>query len=159
VKEPFFYLVRRGDAEGSLDRGLYAQAQEAGVRFRFNTKLGQVEGPAIVATGPRYADGICVGYLFETDLEDLTACILSHRLAPRGYSHLLVVDGRATLVNCHFADLPRWRDHLQATVGAFQKLFRFEMKSTRFFSGYGNVFARKRFCEGQKLYVGEAAGL
>ncbi len=100
-----------------------------------------------------------MGYLFETDLEDLTACVLSHRLAPSGYSYLLVADGRATLVSCHFANLPRWRDHLQATMEAFQRLFRFEMKSARFFSGYGNVFARKRFREGQKLYVGEAAGL
>lgn len=159
MKEPFFYLVRRGDVEGSLDRGLYARAQEASVQFRFNTKLDRVEGPAIVAGGPRYVDGICVGYLFATDLKDLTACILSHRLAPRGYSYLLVAEGRATLVSCHFADLPRWRDHLQATVEAFQRLFRFEMKGERFFSGYGNVFARKRFREGQKLYVGESAGL
>ncbi len=159
MKEPFFYLVRRGDVEGSLDRGLYAQAQAAGVQFRFNTKLDRVEGPAIVATGPRYADGICVGYLFETDLEDVTACILSHRLAPRGYSYLLVADGQATLASCHFADLPHWRAYLEATVEAFRKLYRFEMKNARFFSGYGNVFARERFREGQKLYVGEAAGL
>ena len=159
MKEPFFYLVRRGNVEGSLDRGLYAQAEEAGVQFRFNTKLDRVEGPAIVATGPRYADGICVGYLFETDLEDLTACVLSHRLAPRGYSYLLVADGQATLVSCHFADLPRWRNHLKATVEVFQKLFHFEMKDARFFSGYGNIFARERLREGQKLYVGEAAGL
>lgn len=159
MKEPFFYLVRRGNVEGSLDRGLYAQAREAGVQFRFDARLDQVEGPAIVATGPRYADGICVGYLFETDLEDLTACILSHRLAPRGYSYLLVADGQATLVSCHFADLPHWRDHLQTTMEAFQKLFHFEMQGERFFSGYGNVFARKRLREGQKLYVGEVAGL
>ncbi len=159
MREPFFYLVRRGNVEESLDCGLYAQAQAAGVQFHFNSKLDQVEGPAIAATGPRYADGICVGYLFETDLEDLTACILSHRLAPRGYSYLLVADGRGTLVSCHFADLPRWQDHLQATVEAFQKLFAFELKNERFFSGYGNVFARKRFREGQKLYAGEAAGL
>ncbi len=159
TREPLFYLVRRGGGEGSLDRGLYAQAREAGVRFRFHTKLDRVEGPAIVATGPRYADGICVGYLFETDLEDLTACILSQRLAPRGYSYLLVADGRATLVSCHFADLPRWRDHLEATVEAFRKLYRFEMRNPRFFSGYGNLFARGRFRDGQKLYVGEAAGL
>jgi flavin-dependent dehydrogenase len=159
MKEPFFYLVHRGTEEGSLDRGLYAQAQEAGVRFCFNRKLDQVEGPVIVATGPRYADGICVGYVFETDLEDLTVGILSYRLAPRGYSYLLVADGRATLVSCLFADLPHWRDHLDATVETFQKLFHFEMRDARFFSGYGNVFARKHFREGQKLYAGEAAGL
>jgi flavin-dependent dehydrogenase len=58
MKEPFFYLVRRRDAEGSLDSGLYAQALEAGVQLCFNRKLDQIEGPAIVATGPRYADGI-----------------------------------------------------------------------------------------------------
>lgn len=158
MTEPFFYLVRRGDLDGSLDRGLYAQAREAGVEFHFGSKLQRLEGPGIVATGPRYVDGICVGYLFQTDLEDLTACILSNRLAPHGYSYLLVADGRATLATC-FPARRHGRDYLSTTVKAFQALFRFQMRQPRFFSGYMNIFARKQFRQRQKLYVGEAAGL
>lgn len=159
MERPFFYLVRRGDVEGSLDRGLYAQAREAGVRFRFNTKLDHVEGPAIIATGPRYGDAIVVGYLFETDLEETTIGMVSQAVAPGGYSYLLVDRGRATLASCQFAQLSRWRIHLEGTVAALRRIRPFEMRKARFFSGYGNLFLRRRLQEGQKLYVGEAAGL
>lgn len=159
TSRPFFYLVRRGDVEGSLDRGLYEQAQQAGVEFRFKSLLTSVDGPAIIATGPRYGDAIVVGYLFETDLEDTTISMVSQQVASRGYSYLLVDQGQATLASCQFTNLNHWKAHLEATVETFQKISPFEMRNARFFSGYGNLYVRCRFQEGPKLYVGEAAGL
>ncbi len=159
TSRPFFYLVRRGNVEGSLDRGLYEQAQQAGVEFRFKSLLTSVNGPAIIATGPRYGDAIVVGYLFETDLADVALGMVSQHVAPRGYSYLLVDHGQATLASCQFTKLAHWKDHLGRTIEAFQKIHPFSMKGARFFSGYGNLYVRRRLQEGQKLYVGEAAGL
>lgn len=159
TSRPFFYLVRRGDVEGSLDRGLYEQAQRAGVEFRFQSLLTSVDGLAIIATGPRYGDAIVVGYLFETDREDAAIGMVSQHVAPRGYSYLLVDQGRATLASCQFTHLNHWKTHLEATIETFQKIFPCEMRNARFFSGYGNLYVRRRLQEGSKLYVGEAAGL
>lgn len=159
TRHPLFYLVRRGDVEGSLERGLYRQALEAGVRFHFGSPVDRVEGPAIISTGPRFGDAICVGYLFETDLPDGAWCIVSQQVAPRGYSYLLVAEGQATISSCQFTDLPRWRTHLEATVTAFRSLHPFEMKNARPFSGYGNIYLQRHVQVGQKRYVGEAAGL
>ncbi len=157
---PMFYLVRRGDVPGSLDRGLLAQALEAGVEIRFGSALKEVRGPAIIATGPRYGDGICVGYTFATDLPDQAHCILSDRLAPLGYSYLLIRKGHGTLVSCQFARLKEWKRHLEHTVEAFRRLVpKLDLEGARFFSGYGNVFVPPRLVHGERLYVGEAAGL
>ncbi|AEB11772.1 NAD(P)/FAD-dependent oxidoreductase [Marinithermus hydrothermalis] len=157
---PLFYLVRRGDVAGSLDRGLLAEALEAGVEIRFGKALRHVEGPAIIATGPRFGDGICVGYTFTTDLPDQAHCILSDRLAPLGYAYLLIRAGRATLVSCQFARLQEWRAHLARTVEAFSRIVPgLELREARFFSGYGNVFTPPRLVDHGRYYVGEAAGL
>ncbi len=159
TSRPFFYLVQRGNVEGSLDRGLYEQAQRAGVNFHFNSMLSYVEGPAVIAVGPRYGDAICVGYLFDTELEDTAIGMVSQRITPRGYSYLLVDNGQATLASCQVADLNHWKTHLEATVEAFQKILPLDVRNARFFSGYGNLFVRRHLQEGRKLYVGEAAGL
>jgi len=158
-RRPLFYLVRRGGNEGSLERGLFQQALDVGVTFHFGARQDRVAGAAIVATGPRFGDAICVGYVFETNLPDGAWCIVSQRVAPRGYSYLLVAESRATLSSCQFTQLPRWKTYLEATVAAFQQLVPFEMKNPRPFSGYGNLYVQRRLQVGQKRYVGEAAGL
>ncbi len=158
--EPLFYLVRRGQVANSLDQGLLAQALDLGVELQFGKKQEHVTGPAIIATGPRFGDGICVGYTFKTNLPDQAVCLLGNRLAPRGYSYLLVQAGHATLVSCQFAGFADWRKYLTNTIAAFKELEpRLDLQNARPFSGYGNVFSSPRLQEGEKLYVGEAAGL
>src|SRR5947209_14525314 len=71
--EPYGYFIRRGAEEGTLDRGLLAQARAAGAKVIFNSRLdvgrtlspaGRVEEPApraeadIIATGPASPDGL-----------------------------------------------------------------------------------------------------
>ena len=72
-KRPLFYLLRRGAAEGTLDRALLSQAQAAGVEVRFNDRVrdfGEVGGAGVLAAGPRQAEIIAAGHLFETDMLD-----------------------------------------------------------------------------------------
>jgi len=68
--QPLFYLVERGPGEGTLDSALLAQARALGVAVRFGSRMTRLEGPGILAVGPKAADAIAVGYHFETDMPD-----------------------------------------------------------------------------------------
>src|SRR5947209_13833385 len=56
-KEPYGWFIHRGAEEGTLDRGLLAQAQRAGAKVIFNSRLS-AEQADIVATGPASPDGL-----------------------------------------------------------------------------------------------------
>src|SRR5262249_50260563 len=55
--EPYGWFIRRGAEDGTLDRGLLAQARNAGAKVVFNSRLG-FEVADIVATGPAAPDGL-----------------------------------------------------------------------------------------------------
>jgi flavin-dependent dehydrogenase len=160
---PLFHLVRRGDHPGSLDRALLAQAQEAGADLRWRARAIDARANDIVATGPRFADGLVTGYVFDTDLPDQAHCILSKRLAPAGYAYLLVQDGHATLASCLFRRHQDWRAAREATADTFRRLvpdITPSLADARPFAGYGSVYGTARLGdEAGRLYVGEAAGL
>src|SRR3989338_9605978 len=67
---PLFYLVRRGDAPGCLDRGLLEIALEAGVQVVFSKRVERLEGGGIVSIGPRAADAVAQGIIFDTTMGD-----------------------------------------------------------------------------------------
>lgn len=157
-KAPVFYLVRRGSGPGTLDQGLKAQALDAGVEILFGKRVEQLPKGGIIAIGPKVADVIAKGVLFETDLPDLAAGIVDDRLAPKGYAYLLVHKGQATLATVMFRHYRDERQYFLRTVEAFQRLYPLEMRAPREFGGYGNFSIRPTERRGQKLYVGEAAG-
>ncbi|GMQ86790.1 MAG: NAD(P)/FAD-dependent oxidoreductase [Acidimicrobiia bacterium] len=159
--EPLFYLVRRGPEAGSLDRALHEQARHAGAEVLLDQPAEHARRGDIVATGPRFADGIATGYVFPTTLEDQAHCIISEDLAPAGYAYLLVWDGRATLATCLFRNQQNWQRARRRTVETFSRLVPgLDLGEARQFSGYGSVFGSARYVdEAGRLYVGEAAGL
>src|SRR4051812_17940613 len=55
--EPYGYFIHRGAEEGTLDRGLLAQAQRSGAKVVFNSRLSADQAD-IVATGPASPDGL-----------------------------------------------------------------------------------------------------
>lgn len=55
--EPYGYFIHRGAEEGTLDRGLLAQARRAGAKVVFNSRLPPDQAD-IVATGPASPDGL-----------------------------------------------------------------------------------------------------
>lgn len=159
--DPLFHLVRRGPDSGSLDRALLDQAQEAGAEVLLGQAAPRARRGDIVAIGPRFADGIVSGYVFETELADQAHCIISEELAPAGYAYLLICAGQATLATCLFRGQQAWSDARRRTADAFRTLVpELDLADARPFSGYGSVFGSARFTdEAGRLYVGEAAGL
>ena len=57
--DPYGYFIHRGAEEGTLDRGLLAQAQRAGAKVVFNSRL-PADQADIVATGPASPDGLAI---------------------------------------------------------------------------------------------------
>lgn len=158
-QDPLWYLVRRGTAEGTLDHGLKTQALGAGVRLQLNTKQDHLPHGGIVAHGPHRPDAIAVGYVFRTDRADGAFAAVSDELAPKGYSYLLICQGRATVASCMFADFHNEKTYLDRTVAFFQDRVGIELSEPRRFGGFGNVISALEPRKGNLLYVGEAAGL
>lgn len=157
-RRPLFYLVRRGDDPGCLDHDLLQQAIAAGVDVRVNDRASHIEGPAILAGGPRRADAIAVGYVFETSMADGCWLALGNRLAPLGYSYLLVNDGRGTVATCMFAGFKQQAAYLERTVAFFRDRTGIEMRRPRPFGGFANFRLPKTAVQGGHLVVGEQAG-
>lgn len=83
---PLFYLIRRGGGAGCLDMALKQRALNAGVEIRFGETRHWLPAGGVVTQGPRHADPIAAGYLFETDIADGAYAAIPHQLAPRGSS-------------------------------------------------------------------------
>lgn len=155
---PFYYLVRRGSEAGTLDAGLVRQARDLGVEIRWGIAVHRLPRGGIVAGGPRGADAIAVGYLFETDLADGCWAALCEALAPGGYAYLLVHGGRGTLATCMFDDFAHQGEYLERTRELFQRRLGFTMRDPRRFGGAGNFRLPETAHRGDLLFAGEAAG-
>jgi len=158
ASKPLFYLIRRGSDAGCLDTVLKQQALDAGVEIRFGETIYRLPAGGIVTQGPRRADAIAAGYLFETDMADGAWAAISDRLAPKGYSYLLVCKGRATLATCMFADFHNERRYLARTVEFFVEKLGVRMDNPRRFGGSGNFYLPRTARKGNILYAGESAG-
>lgn len=155
---PFFYIVKRGAEEESLDQGLKEQAIRAGVSFRFDHEIKKLKGRAIVGTGPKAADAIAVGLIFDTGHEDMAALIFDNDIAPDGYGYLLIHNGRGTIASCMFSNFRREKECVKKTIDRFRKIYSIDMRNEREFGGFGNFFLRDSAVRNGKLYVGENAG-
>lgn len=156
--QPLYYLVRRGSERGALDHALLRQALEAGVEIRFADRAATVDGPAILAGGPRVADAIAVGYVFETDMADGDWLALDNQLAPLGYAYLLVHGGRGTVASCMFTGFKKQAEHVERTVSFFRGKVGLVMRNPRPFGGFANFRLPRSAIQGGHLVVGEQAG-
>ena len=153
-----FYLVQRGPVN-SLDENLKNQALDVGVEIRFNSKMTGEECD-IIATGVsgKKPVGVVKGIVFDTDSEDSIILILNNKFAFKGYSYLLVADGKATLACVVIKDLSKANLCFKNSCEAFSKLKKFKIKNKRSFAGYGTFALNNSNKQNQKLFVGEAAG-
>lgn len=159
-QRPLFYLVQRGNAPSCLDYGLMEQATRSGVEIVFNKRVDKLEKGGIIGIGPRAADAIAKGIIFNTNMEDIAAAILDDRLAPKGYAYLLIHKNKATMATCMFKDFTGERGCFERTVETFKKVFpSLDITDAKEFGGYGNFFFGKPAFENGKYYIGEAAGL
>ena len=137
--KPLFYMLRRGNASGTLDRALLDQARAAGVEMRFNDRVRATTDAMVLAGGPRRADIIAVGYVFDTNMADGAWLAFGPDLAPRGYAYLLVHNGRGTVASCLFTGFRDQAHYLAATVAYFQRHAGLRMDNAKGFGGFGNV--------------------
>lgn len=157
-RRPLFYLLRRGPAEGTLDRALLKQAIAAGVDVQFNDRVREFDEAGVLAAGPRQAGIIAAGQLFETEMPDGAWLALGHAVAPGGYAYLLVHSGRGTVASCMFTNFRDQAKHLAATVAFFRTNAGLEMRNPRPFSGFGNVRLPTTAMQGGHPVIGEHAG-
>ncbi len=156
--DPLFYLVRRGDQPGTLDASLKEQALAAGVEIRFKDPSEHLPQGGIAAIGPRGSDAIAVGYVFETDKADAAYGAVSDRLAPKGYSYVLIHKSRGTIASCLFEDYHKEKEYLAHTVEFFTEKIGLRMENRRRFGGTGNFTVPRTARKARTLYAGEAAG-
>lgn len=155
---PLFYLVERGPRSGSLDRALLDQALALGVEVRFRSRKERIEGPGVLAVGPKAADAIAVGYHFETDAPDGYWLVLDERVAPLGYAYLLVMRGRGTVKTCMFAGFKDERKYVEGTLERFRRLVGLAMRNPQFHGGVGNFRVPASALSGPHPVAGEQAG-
>lgn len=157
-ERPLYYLVRRGRDSGTLDSGLLNQAIAAGVEVRRTDRVEAITGPAVLAAGPRRADAIAVGYLFDTEMPDGDWVAFDDRLAPLGYAYLLVHRGRGTVASCMFTGFKRQAEHVERTIAFFREHAGLDMRSPRPFGGFANFRLPRTAVQGGHPVVGEQAG-
>lgn len=155
---PIFYMVERGPGPGSLDTALFEQARGLGVEVRFGSRLEQLEGPGILAVGPKAADAIAVGYHFETDMDDGFWVICDETLAPQGYAYLLVMNGHGTVKSCLFSGFKQEGMYVARTVDAFRRCVGLKMRNERPHGGVGNFRIPLSAWSGRHPVAGEQAG-
>lgn len=157
-EKPIFYLVKRGSMPGSFDVGLKEQALARGVEIRFDSGIDQLEGKAIVGTGPKGADIIAAGITFDTYMEDMAAVVLDNDIAPGGYAYLLVNKGYATMATVLCRNYGKHEEYFQKTLRFFNGKLAVDIRNRRKFGGVGNFFLRDTQVRNEKLYIGETAG-
>src|SRR2546428_7315999 len=156
--EPYGWFIRRGAEEGTLDRGLLAQARIAGANVIFNSRLGAEEAD-IVATGPASPDGLAREMTWRTDEPDRIDVFFNHKLSPGGYYYLFILDGIATFGCAIVADFKRIDEYFAHSLAEAQRLHPFQIpKQTRTGYSYMNFHLKHRATNGSARYVGEAAG-
>ncbi len=155
-KEPFVYLVQRGNKEKTLDQSLKEQALKNGVEIVFNTpvKRGDVD---IIATGPSFdgvTDVMAMGYTFDSEAENVFAMIFNDKLAFNGYSYFLIADGHGTIATCAFGKYNKLSEYLDKTFDFLKNKYSLDIKNKKKFTGVGSF----HLLNSNKRYVGEAGG-
>jgi len=156
--KPFFYMVERGPGADTLDSALLNQALSLGVEIRFNSCIKHINGPGIFADGPKVADGLSVGYHFDTDMKNGFWLICDNKLSPKGYAYLLVMNGHGTVKSCMFSDYKHEHLYVQRTVAAFERLVGLKMINPQPHGGVGNFFISTTALQGNHPIAGEQAG-
>ncbi len=156
--QPLFYVARRGAMPDSLDQALARQARALGVDLRLATPCRELPDGGIVAEGPRRADIIAVGYVFDTASADGAFGALSGRLAAGGYAYLIIHGGRGVVATCLFGDFHHEQDYLTRTVDFFSRSVGLEMRDPRHFGGVGNFAIPRSARDRSLVYAGECAG-
>jgi hypothetical protein len=157
-KKPLFYTVERGPSPTSFDSALLRRAQSLGVEVIFNKKIHNLTNQSILATGPKQADAIAVGYQFKTKNANGFWVICDDKIAPKGYAYLLIMNGIGTVKSCQFQDFNNQNLYVERTLNTFKKLLNLEMHELKKHGGAGNFYISQSLYSGINPVIGEQAG-
>jgi flavin-dependent dehydrogenase len=157
-KEPYGWFIHRGAEEGTLDRGLLAQAQRAGAKVIFNSRLSADQAD-IVATGPASPDGLAKEMTWLSSDDERIDVYFNHKLSPGGYSYLFILDGVATFGCAIVADFKQIDSYFDHSLAAAQRLHHFDVPAdARTGYSYMNFHLKHAATSNGARFVGEAAG-
>ncbi len=155
---PYGFFIRRGPFDGSLDRGLLAQARALGVDVRFGSRLDPEEAD-IVATGPASPDGLAKEITFASSDAERVDVYFDHRLSPGGYSYLFILDGVGTFGCAIVSDFKRIDDYFDASLARALAIEHVDVtRAQRTGYSYMNFHLKATALAGEARYAGEAAG-
>ncbi len=159
-ERPAFYLIKRGNVEGSFDIGMKAQALQAGVDLHLGETIPK-DLADIVATGPDYTQmfAIVKGLIFGTVSKDIDAGLLKNINTHKGYSYLLVSNGYASICAYLGGNFERAGASLDDAKKTFSNLFGIQPDDIRDVAGFGAFVPGGNFASGNHRIVGEAAGI
>ena len=156
------YFIQRGGPD-SLEAGLYKQAVDSGVKFKFNT-IAKAKEVDVIATGPKSVDAIAYGEVYEgVDFDSEHFYVMyDDKYSPRGwYLYAVPYDNKLAVMNCCS----------QPHVGKVKLLLKKAIseknilkdaiggnKPVSYMGGYGNVELPKSAVDDGRLILGEAAG-
>ncbi|MGZ4780198.1 MAG: NAD(P)/FAD-dependent oxidoreductase, partial [Thermoanaerobaculia bacterium] len=154
--QPYGWFIRRGAEEGTLDRGLLAQARAHGAKVIFNSRIRDAD---IMATGPASPDGLAREMTWRTSDAERVDVLFDHKLSPGGYSYLFILDGLATFGCAIVSDFKRIDEYFEHSLAAFKTIHPFEVPAERR-TGYSymNFHLKESATSKGSRYVGEAAG-
>jgi flavin-dependent dehydrogenase len=158
-RTPFAYFIRRGGGPESADGWLRRLAGEAGVRLHD----GAAAPPdcAVVATGPRQADGVARELVFGCDLPDTVAVLFDPAVTPTGYAYLFSLAGHATFGVAQVRRVDRLPGAREEAWARFRALLGpFAVRGIHEGGQFMNFSVPRhlRAADG-RWYVGEAAGV
>jgi flavin-dependent dehydrogenase len=156
--EPYGYFIRRGAEEGTLDRGLLAQARKLGIEVKFQSRLAPDDAD-IVATGPPAPDGLAKEITFHSDEPERVEVFFNHNLSPGGYSYIFILDGIATFGCAIVADFKKIDEYFAHSFAEARRIHPFrEGSELRTGYSYMNFHLKSQATAGDARYVGEAGG-
>jgi flavin-dependent dehydrogenase len=154
--QPYGYFIRRGAEEGTLDRGLLAQARAEGAKVVFNSRLADAD---IVATGPASPDGLAREMTWRSSEPERIDVFFNHKLSPGGYSYMFILDGVATFGCAIVSDFKRIDDYFDHSLAEARALHAFDVPGEhRTGYSYMNFHLKSRATANGARFVGEAAG-
>jgi flavin-dependent dehydrogenase len=153
---PYGYFIRRGAEDDTLDRGLLAQARNAGANVVFNSRLASAD---VVATGPASPDGLAREMTWKTGEPERIDVFFNHLLSPGGYSYLFILDGIATFGCAIVADFKKIDDYFDHSFAEARRIHPFETpREPRIGYSYMNFHLKRAATSNGSRFVGEAAG-
>lgn len=155
--KPIFYLIKRGASKGCIDFSLKQQFLKEGGEIKFNTKA-ILENVDIIATGPKKAKIVTLGYNFEADFQNIACDVIDKNLAPKVYAYLFIKNGHGTVATALSENFQNKELYLERTIKTFEKKLGIRIRKKEKIKSFADFFLAKTAKEKGRLYVGEAAG-